>query len=165
MLGKTLSALADAEDKRGHGQAAIRLERDALRYHCLAGDVAGIAISYHILGSCLRRYADQPAPALASHLAAALLYTLIGVGGDGVSSPQGAIREAVIDLREFGAAAAFPPRDVADLCDRLADIPGIDLARLIAALSPDPQTAEQALHDLIAQAQELAAAPPPDDQD
>ena len=32
-----LSALADTEDQRGHGDAAIRLERDALRYEYLAG--------------------------------------------------------------------------------------------------------------------------------
>ena len=53
---------------------------------------------------------------------------------------------------------------MADLCRQLGDIPGTDLPGLIAALSPDPETAEQALRDLIAQAQELAAAPLSDDQ-
>jgi hypothetical protein len=36
-LAKVLSALADTEDRRGHGDAAVRLERDALRYAYLTG--------------------------------------------------------------------------------------------------------------------------------
>jgi hypothetical protein len=44
-------------------------ERDALRY--LAGDVLGIAVSYHNLGNYLQDHARRPAPALACHLAAA----------------------------------------------------------------------------------------------
>jgi hypothetical protein len=79
-LGTTLSALADAEDDRGHGDAAIRLERDALRYAYLAGGVAEIAYSYHNLGGYLRVHARQPALALASHLAAALIYALAETG-------------------------------------------------------------------------------------
>src|ERR1700677_1579630 len=47
MLGKTLSDLADVEEARSHGEAAIRLERDGLRYAYLAGDAEGIAIGYH----------------------------------------------------------------------------------------------------------------------
>jgi hypothetical protein len=153
MLGNTLSALADTENQRGHGDAAIRLERDALRYLYLAGDVTGIAVSYHNLGNYLRRHARQPAPALASHLAATLIRTLAGADGADRS-----LNAATDDLREFGAAAV-PPHDVADLCERLADIPGTDLTRLIAALSPDLQAAEQTLRDLIALAQEQAHQP------
>jgi hypothetical protein len=153
MLGKIFGALADTEDQRGHGDAALRLQRDALRYTCLAGDVTAIAVSYHNLGNLLHRYARQPAPALASHLAAALIFTLIKGG-----HTDQAIDAAVTDLRELGTAAV-PPRDVADLSQMIADIPGTDLPRLIAALSPDPETAEQALRDLIAQAQQLAATP------
>ena len=59
-LGKTLSALADTENERGHGEAAIRMERDALRYTYLAGDVLAITVSYHNLGSYLGRHARQP---------------------------------------------------------------------------------------------------------
>jgi uncharacterized membrane protein YccC len=159
-LGKTLSALADTEDQRGHGDAALRLQRDALRYKYLAGDVHGIAVSYHNLGSSLR----QPAPALASHLTAALIRTLAGVGGTGTGSATDSAQQAATDLRELGTTAT-PPADVAALCRQLGDIPGTDLPGLIAALSPDPGTPEQALRDLIAQAQELAAAPPAEADD
>jgi hypothetical protein len=75
-------------------------------------------------------------------------------------SPRSATRRffsSGVDLRELGDTAV-PPRDVADLCDRLADIPGTDLPGLIARLSPDPETAEQALRDLTAQAVRTSAA-------
>ena len=78
MIGKTLSALADTEDERGHGEAALRLERDALRHRYRADDVAGIAVSYHNLGNYLHRHPHQSATALASHLADALIFVLIG---------------------------------------------------------------------------------------
>ena len=59
-----------------------------------------------------------------------------------------------------------PCADVSDLCRQLADIPGTDLAGLLAALATDPAVpdpaanqaaADQALRDLINQAQTLAA--------
>jgi tetratricopeptide (TPR) repeat protein len=161
MLGKTLSALADTEDQRGHGDAALRLERDALRYEYLAGDADAIAVSYHNLGLYLRRHARQPAPALASHLAAALIRSVAGKGGTGTGSATNSAREAATDLRELGTGTV-PPADVADLCRQVGDIPGTNLPGLIAALSPDPDTAEQALRDLIGQVRELAAAAPTD---
>jgi tetratricopeptide (TPR) repeat protein len=145
-LGNTLSALARTEDARGHGEAALRLERDALRYLYLAGDLEGIAASYHNLGNYLAVHARQPAPALASHLTSALIRTLTRMFGTDDS-----IQAAGADLRLFGAEA-IAPADLADLYRQAGDIPGTDLPGLLAALSPDPETAEQALRDLIAQA-------------
>jgi tetratricopeptide (TPR) repeat protein len=163
MLGKTLGALANAEDERGHVDAAIHLQRDALRYNYIAGDVSSIVVSYHFLGRYLR-HARQFTPALASHLAAALVSFLTGAGDIHQSVPA-----AATDLRELGTSAVPPaavppaavlPADVADLCRQVDAIPGKELPGLLAALSPDPETAEQALRDLIAQVQELAATPP-----
>ena len=150
MIANILTALADTEEERGHGDAAVRLECDALRYAYLADDILGTAISYHNLGGYLARHTQRPAAAFASHLASALIGALAGTQ-DGDS-----VREAAIDLREFGEAAA-PPKNVADLCDRLADFPGTDLPGLLATLSPDAGTTERTLSDLVAQAQEQAA--------
>ena len=61
-LGATLSGLAEAEDQRGHGDAAVRLERDALRYSCLAGDVTAIRGSYHNLGTSAGASASPARP-------------------------------------------------------------------------------------------------------
>jgi hypothetical protein len=151
LLGLTIAALAEIEESRGHVEAAIRLERDALRYKYLAGYVPGIAAGYHNLGRYAHVHTRQPALALAYHLAAALISALTDT--EPTSDP---LRGAGTDLRVFGPATV-PPRNVADLHGRLADIPGTDLPGLIARLSPDPETAEQTLRDLIAQAQALAA--------
>jgi hypothetical protein len=155
-LGKTLSALADTEYRRGHGDAAIRLERDALRYKYLSADVYGIAVGYHNVGNYLHLHARQAEPALASHLAAALIHALAGT-----SLADDSAGAAAEDLRSFGVDA-IPPLDITDLCTRLSDIAGTDLPGLITRLSPDPETAEQTLRDLITQAQELAATSPAD---
>ncbi len=156
MLGNVLTALADVEDKRGHGDVAINLERDALRHHYLAGNVPGIAISYHNLGGYLGIHTRQPTPALASRLTSALIKALTRINDDDLS-----LHAAARDLRDLGSAAT-PPTDIAGLDRMLGDIPGTDLPRLIAALSPTPETAEATLRDLIAQAQNLAATPATD---
>jgi len=155
MLGRTLSALAETEHARGHSDAAFSLERDALRFRYLAGDVTGIAVSYHNLGSNLRVHARQLATALASHLAAAVIRVLAGIEGTSAGSSADSVRRAAADLHEFGTAAV-PPTDVADLARQIGDIPGTDLPGLIAKLSPDPEVAEQTLRDIIARTQELA---------
>ena len=158
MLGNTLSALANVEDQRGHSQAAILLERDALRYSYLAGDVSGIAVSYHNLGNYLARHSRQPDAALAFHLAAALIRTLAGAG-----EADSSAHAAVADLRAAGASAGLPA-DVAGLCAQVAAIPGTDLGRLIAALAPTPGHAQQVLGELQTLIRGRAAVPPAADR-
>jgi hypothetical protein len=158
-LGAALSALASIEDQRGHGDAALPLQRDALRYTYLAADVTGIAVSYHNLGHYFHLHARQPAAALAAHLTTALICALTGIGGPEAGGAAGSVSAAAADLREFGTVAE-PPADIAALCDRLSDIEGTDLPALIEKLSPDQQAAERTLQDLIAQAVELAETPP-----
>lgn len=159
LLAMTFTALADTESARARGDAAIRLEHGALRFKYLAGIAIGIAVSYHNLGNYLHRHARQPAAALPCHLAAALIYTLTsGEGGDD------SVAAAATDLREAGTVVT-PPSDVADLSRELGDIPGTDLAHLVGTLSADPDAAEQALRDIIARAQALAAGPPEADDD
>jgi tetratricopeptide (TPR) repeat protein len=154
-LGMAMSALADVEDKRGHADAAIALVRDGLRYIHMTGDVTSSAVSYHNLGGYLHDYARQSTSALACHLAAALILSLAGAANSDV-----AVSGAATVFQDFGEAL---PQDVADLCHQVGDIPGTDLPGLIANLSPDPEAAEQALRELITQAQVLATAPPEGD--
>ena len=152
MLGKVLSALANAEDNRGHRDVATGLERDALRYKYLANDLDGIQVSHHNLGSYLLS-SGQPAAALAHHLSSALLCLVTGT-----AQAEQSVTAAGQDLRAGGDSAV--PADVAELCRVAGQVPGVHLDRLLAALT-DPQTAEHALRELTAQAQTLAAAPPP----
>jgi tetratricopeptide (TPR) repeat protein len=78
MIGTTLGALADVEEKLGHFGNAVRLAHDALRYAYEAGDTGTIHDVYHNLGNYLAKHADQPITALACHLCAALINTLSG---------------------------------------------------------------------------------------
>jgi hypothetical protein len=157
LLGMTFAGLADVESTLGHGNAAIRLTYDALRYKYQARNVIGMAVSYHKLGDYLLGHARQPAAALAGHLAAALICALTGAeGGDD------SVRSAAIDIREAGADVA-PPADAADLYRRLAGIPGTDLTSLLKEVSPGADATDQVLRALVAHARTLAAAPPKHD--
>jgi hypothetical protein len=151
-LGVVLSALADAEESRGHRDVATGLERDALRYKYLANHLDSIQGGHHNLGGYLRR-GGRTGEALAHHLAAALLCVVTGTAG-----AERSVTAAAEDLRMGGDSAVAA--DVAELCRVVGEVPGVDLGRLLAALT-DPQAAENALRELTAQAQTLAAAPPP----
>ena len=153
MTGRSLAALGTIESERGHGEAAVRFERDALRYEYFTEDVTAVAASYHNLGTYLR----QPASALASHLAAALIRTLIGIGGGQLGSALDSVRNAAFDLRELGTDAV-PPTSLAALDRQLGDIPGTDLPGLVARLSTDPEAAQATLRGLVVKARELADA-------
>ena len=155
MLGKTLSALADTENARARGGAAISLERDALRYNYLSGDVTVIADSYHNLGNYLARYARSSTAALAFHLLSALIRTVIGAQpGLGADA---AILAAAEDLRRLGKPTVLPG-DVKQLT-QLAEAPGTSPQRLIMALTPDARTADDALGDITARVRDIATAP------
>ena len=145
MLGKVFGALAAVESSRGRGNVAVDLAREALRYFYLAGDVDDIWISHHNLGEYLRDLADQPGPALAHHLAAALLGAL--TGAEGAEEP---VPAAAADLKADGDVMV--PADVADLCRRVAAVPGVDLGRLLAGLAPNPEAVQRTLEELIRRA-------------
>jgi tetratricopeptide (TPR) repeat protein len=153
-LAVVLTALASLEAERGHGDAAIGLAKDALRYSYLAGRVGSIAGVHHNLGNYLYRHARQPAEAFAHHLTSALIRALAGTGGVDES-----VRGAAADLRVL-RASTDPPADVANLCRQVALVPGADLDRLLAGLASDPETGPQTLRELVARVRGLAAAPP-----
>jgi hypothetical protein len=160
MIGKVLIALASNENQHGHVDAAIRFARDALRYTYRAGDVTDIAIGYNNLGDYLNIHSHQPTAALGSHLMAALIRRLANIGGsEPTGSASSSVRSAASDLVRFDMATGLPS-DVVALCSQIGDIPGTDPARLIAELSPEPQSAGQALRSLLAQARDIAAAVP-----
>ena len=142
-LAKVLSALADAEDEVGHGQAAIELERDALRYKYLADDVISVAVSHHNLGNYLSAYAAEHRQALAHHLASALLEALAGTGGVDIS-----VRAAADDLAQLTDDTSAPA-STSDLCGITGQIPGVRLDRLLGQLTDDPSIPQQALDALL----------------
>jgi tetratricopeptide (TPR) repeat protein len=150
MLGNVFSMLAAAERSRGHGEVALGLARDALRYGYLADDVDSIPISHFNLGTYLREDAGDPRDALAHHLAAALIYAVTG----GQYLEQ-SVRAAAADLQRFPDASGVPG-DVAELCRRVGEVPGARLGKLLARLAPDPEALQRMLGELITQVGALA---------
>jgi hypothetical protein len=149
-LGKDLGALAAVEDEAGHGQDAIDLQRDALRYSYLAGEVETIAISHHNLAGYLAEYAADHPQALAHYLAAALLYSLTNVSGVGRSVSSAAMSLATLP------DGASTPASVSELCDTVGEVPGVRLDRLLAQLTDNAAAVQDALDALLNQARTLA---------
>ena len=117
----------------------------------------GLAATYHNLGHYLHRHARQPAAAVASHLAAALIGFLAAAGDAHMS-----VRAAARALPALSLAAPPPCRPTWRTCAarsatlRARTAPSLALADLIAALSPDPERSERILRTLIELAQAMA---------
>jgi hypothetical protein len=158
-LGRVLTALADLESERGNGDAAISLQKEALRYNYCTPNPGTIAVSHHNLGTLLGSHARQEQVALAHHLAAALLRAISGSSWNS-SYLKDSIFNAVGDLQALSEEAAMP-EDVAELCDQVSAVPGVDLAHLVTRLSPQPGVADKAYQELAARVRVLAAAPSP----
>jgi hypothetical protein len=147
-------ALADAENQRGHGEVAIGLAQDALRYSYLAGDVATIAVSHHNLGNYLHRSADgnrTAAGAVAHHLAAAVLRAVTGG-----HSLEDSVHALATDIRVLGEETALP-QDTAELCDVVGQVSGVELDRLLTTLTGDLQAVQPILEELTTQVRAWAS--------
>ena len=153
LLGYTLGALAELEARQDHGDAAIRLQRDCLRYAYLAPEAVNIAVGHRNLGHYLRIFERQPAAAFGHHLADALIRDLAGTGDTDES-----LRSAALDLKVLDIGTPVPA-DLEDLCRHVAAVPGVNLAELLRTLAPDPR-ARQALKDLTDRARDMAGDRP-----
>jgi tetratricopeptide (TPR) repeat protein len=150
LLGPVLSGLAQIEDRRGHPDVAIELERNALRYKYLANDVGTIPISHYGLAYFSRRHTGRPGTATEHYLAAALICVLTA------SHDASAINALGDDLREADDLTAVPA-DVTELCRQVAQVPGADLAGLLDSLTPDQATVRRRFNGVIAEARAHAA--------
>ena len=161
MLGQVYAALADLEGERDHVQDAVELQRSALRLHYVHPDPHAIAVSHHNLAHYLSRApTGNRAEQRAHSLAATLLFHLTG----DTHHHTDALRTLATELRhetEHPDASALPGTlsEVTGLVDA-GD--GVRFGDLVAALCPDPDTADQALTDLLATAVTLPDQPAED---
>ncbi|MBG0854448.1 CHAT domain-containing protein [Streptomyces spinoverrucosus] len=151
-MGEVFGALANVADARGRGEVALARGRDCLRYAYRAGVPATIAISHANFGSYLHSHARDGSGAVAHHLAGALLGVLTGGG-----RTARALDAVAGDLREFGARAQLPA-DPDALYARVAQVPGVDLGRLLDRLGPDGGRVREALAELVRKARGEAGA-------
>lgn len=143
-LAWTFTAFAQVEHRRGHGETAVELAGDALRYAYLAGLAADIAVAHHDMGTLLFAYGDEPSTALAHHLAAALIRSTAGLAWSDES-----LASAAEDAS--GDRPVRWPATVDELADQVGRVPGADLRRVLGTTTGG-EGAAQAWDSLLARA-------------
>jgi hypothetical protein len=69
------------------------------------------------------------------------------------------VLEAARDLQTLAGSSVISA-SVADLCRQVGELPGADSDRLLAALAPEPDTADRALGELVTRVRELVTGTP-----
>lgn len=149
-LAVVYGARADLEDRRHHPRKAVELQRTALHLWYLHPDPREIPTGHHHLANYLPRTGGDPAEQRAHRLTAALLDHLTG-NASGLARTLGTLGAELRSVTSGREAPALPAtlREVI----RLVDVhDGISFGNLVAAVCPDPATAEHALADLLSQA-------------
>lgn len=149
-LAMVYSSHADLEDRRGHLQDALELERTALRLKYISPELRSIAASHHNLAGYLFHATGTSAEQRAHRLAARLLRRFTG----DTHALSLTLRALVDELRGdtgWPDAAALPTA-MSDVIRLVDSGDGVHFGDLVATLCPDPDTADQALADLLATA-------------
>lgn len=151
-LAKLFATHAMVEDTRGHGERAVDLQCEALRYAYAGRNVENVAVTHHNLGEYLFRHTDRIGQARAHYLAAALIARLIG----------SRVRDAPVARAAFGLLRLHDLAEVPAGTDELAEVTGqTDGARLgdlVAELEPDPLTRENAFDRVVHDSLSAASA-------
>ena len=153
MLGTVFSAKADLEDHRGHHQDAAEFQRSALRLQYVHPDPGEIAVAHYNLGNYLSRGAENSAEQRAHRLAAALLYHLTGDTYYLTDTLRVLADELSGDTHTPDASVL--PTTLPEVIGLVDAGDGVHFGDLAAALRSDPDTADQALTDLLATATTL----------
>jgi hypothetical protein len=141
------SARAELEDKRNHQAKAVDLQRISLHLWYLYPDPREISTAHHNLANYLSRASRKPAEQRAHRLSASLLNHLTGNTRE-LTRTLGVLASELRSDTSGPDAPALPAAlpEVIRLVD--ADN-GVCFGNLVAALCPDPTTAEHALADLL----------------
>jgi len=153
MLEATSSGLADIEDKLGRGQAAIDLERDALRLSYTVRDVDDIAVSHNNLANYLQRHStasDRTAQEWAHRLAATII---------AYQTNSGRLHEWLPVLARLLRRPDMPPPPTTfeQVCVTLDQVAGFRLAELLDRLPHRAPDAEAAMTEVLTVARQMPA--------
>ncbi|MBV9141740.1 MAG: hypothetical protein JO115_12620 [Pseudonocardiales bacterium] len=157
MLADVYTACADLESRRGHLPEALALQRTALRLHYVRPQPRSIAASHHNLASYLLCVTGMSAEQRAHRLAAALLNHLTSDTHDLAH----VLRALGIELQGNTDTPGAPalPTTLPEVIGLVDAGDGVHFGDLVATLCPDPDTANQALADLLATAATLPEEP------
>jgi len=147
MLGTVFGAKADLEDHRGHHQDAAEFQRSALRLQYVHPDPGEIAVAHYNLANYLSRGTEYSAEQRAHRLAAALLYHFTG----DTYYLTDTLRVLTDELSGNTHTPDAPvlPTTLPEVIGLVDAGDGVRFGDLAAALCPDPDTADQALTDLL----------------
>ena len=146
MLALVFNGRANLENALGHRQAAVDLERTALRLRYARPEPASIAVGHHNLAIYQWELGTDRAGQRAHRLAAALIYRLAGM----THNLAAAMHALAVELPEDGGSTATLPSTVAEVVATAELTEGVQLGALLAALEPDPQAVENALAEILA---------------
>jgi hypothetical protein len=157
MLSLVYSARAGLEKARGHGQDAVDLGRTALRLKYTRPVPRDIAASHYNQATYLSRTRANPREQRAHRLAAALLAHLVG---DTHTLTQ-TLHALAGELRGETGIPDAPalPTTLPDVIGLVDAGEGVHFGQLVAALCPDPDTASNALAELLTTAATLPDQP------
>jgi tetratricopeptide (TPR) repeat protein len=143
-LATVLSTRSDLEDKLGHRQAAVDLERAALRLRYARPESSEIMISHHNLANYLGRLGGDQAGQRAHRLAAALISQLSGMAHD----LAGTVDALATELSDHNPTVQLPAT-VVQVVATAELTEGVLLGALLSALQPDPEAVENALAEIL----------------
>jgi hypothetical protein len=149
-LAGVYGARADLEDKRNHPRSAVDLQRTSLHLRYLHPNPREIAMAHHNLANYLSRASGKAAEQRAHRLAAALLNHLTGNTHELARTLGVLANELRSDAR--GPDARTLPATLPEVIRVVDADNGTCFGNLVAAVCPDPATAEHALADLISHA-------------
>jgi hypothetical protein len=157
-LAVVLGARADLEFHVRHWQAAVDLQRAALRLRYTRPEPEGIAIGHHKLAVYIAVYLGvlgQDRDVQRAHrLAAGLVHRLAG-NSHGLTL---AVRALAMEMRADGGTDPSLPSTVAQVTALTDQAEGVRLAALLAVMQPDTAQVEEALIEVLRAAAALATA-------
>jgi hypothetical protein len=146
-LAAVYRARADLEDTRDHLVEAVDLQRTSLRLCYVHHDPHDISTAHHHLANYLSRASGDPAEQRAHRITASLLNHLTGDTRE-LTRTLGVLASELRSETSDPDAPALPT--TLPQVTRLVDADdGVRLGDLLAALCPDPATAEHVLTDLL----------------
>ncbi len=149
-LALVYGARAGLADTRDHSAAAVQLQRSSLRYWYVHPEASQISTAHHNLANYLSHVAGNRAEQRAHRLTAALLNHLTGNTSELTTAL--AVLAAELSSETSGPASPVLPTTLAELIRLVEADDEIHFGTLVAALCPDPATAEHALSDLLTRA-------------
>jgi hypothetical protein len=148
-LSSTFSALAQLEEVVDRPDRALDLEAEALRLKYLAGDPDYLIISHANMAVHLIRLDADPRAPVAHLLAAAVLCRQLG---------SGRLASVLWDLSVLadGGGLAYIT-SFADLCETVGEVPGVQLAEVVARLAPSSGDGDAVLAQVLALVEQMGS--------